>query len=73
MDKEQVLLYKERWRAVNEFVNQERRAATPEQRLNQVNAIYRLAIGLGLVEKAKRARSREASNWTRIKEILEVL
>ncbi len=72
MDKEQIRLFQERWRAIREVETRERRSATPAVRWNQVNAIYRLALSLGLVEKAKENRRQGASNWVRIKENLEV-
>lgn len=71
VNKEEVRLFQERWRAVHEFEIQERRAASPTKRLDQASAIYRMALGLGLVAKAKQTRDGYQLNWTRIKDILD--
>jgi len=46
---EEVIAYRERWRAVEAIEQAERRRATPELRWRQLNALVAMAQGLGLV------------------------
>ena len=46
---EEVIAYRERWRAVEAIQQAERRRATPELRWRQLNALVAMAQGLGLV------------------------
>ena len=45
---EPVKAFKERWQAVHAFEAEEQRAASIEWRWQQMNALLRLAVGLGL-------------------------
>ena len=49
MRSNEVIAYRERWRAVEAVIQQERRCATPELRWRQLNALLAMAEGLGLV------------------------
>lgn len=46
---EDVIAYRERWRAVEAVEREERRRATPEMRWRQLNTLVAMAQGLGLV------------------------
>ena len=48
IDKEQATFFRERWQAVYQIEQEEKKAATFEQRWQQLNNIIRLATGLGL-------------------------
>lgn len=49
MRAEEVIAYRERWRAVEAVEREERRCATPELRWRQLNALVAMAKSLGLV------------------------
>jgi hypothetical protein len=49
MDKEQVRLFQDRWRAVEEIEAQERMAETIESKWRKLNALYLLGKQLGLL------------------------
>jgi hypothetical protein len=46
---EEVIAYRERWRAVEAVEREERRRATPELRWRQLNALIVMGKALGLV------------------------
>ena len=48
MNADDVKFYRERWKAVEEIERQELRALSMEQRWEQINALARLAIQLGV-------------------------
>ncbi len=55
--------YRERWREVEEIERQEAQAATIQDRWRQLNAVFGLALGLGLLEKL--ANDQEELIWRR--------
>jgi len=72
--KQQAQEYRARWEAVAAIEQQEQRAASISQRLQQLNAIWRLAKGLGLqLENEKREKEVEIvrQRWARLKGIEE--
>jgi hypothetical protein len=60
--------YKERWQAVSEFERQEMRAASIDLRWEQLNAVVRLAMGLGLIESDE-SETGVHQRWAKLKEI----
>ncbi len=48
MDKQSAQAFRNRWKAVEMVETEEQRAASIAQRWRQLNAIFRLAAGLGL-------------------------
>ncbi|MBN1318116.1 MAG: hypothetical protein JXA42_21720 [Anaerolineales bacterium] len=50
MDKEQVRLFKDRWKAVEEIEAQERMAETIESKWRKLNALYLMGKQLGLLQ-----------------------
>jgi hypothetical protein len=46
---EEVITYRERWRAVEAIEQEERRRATPEMRWRKLNTLVAMAQGLGLI------------------------
>ena len=49
MDRQLLIAYRDRWRAVEAVEREERRAASVALRWQQTNAIFRLALGMGLL------------------------
>jgi hypothetical protein len=49
MDRELLIAYRDRWRAVEEVEREEDETASVALRWQQTNAIFRLAMGLGLL------------------------
>ena len=48
LDQETLAAYRRRWQAVAEFEAAERRAASPAERWQQMNALLRMALALEL-------------------------
>jgi hypothetical protein len=65
--------YLNRWRLVNEAQAAELRRTPIKEKLRQMDACYRMAVGLGLIRKlteAKRNSEKEVSRrWQRLKGI----
>jgi hypothetical protein len=49
MNRQQAMAYRNRWRAVEAVEREERRATDVAQRWQQINAIFALAVSLGLL------------------------
>ena len=67
MDKDLVKFYRERWKAVEEATAAERAAATPDERLRQIAALY------GFARWASRGKRRTSDSevrkrWVQLKE-----
>ena len=72
MDREQVRAFRDRWQAVAEVEREERRTASMALRWRQLNAVMRLARGLGL--DARQMDDGEEivwQRWARLKELQE--
>ena len=68
MDKRLARLYKDRWRAVAAADLEAERRSSVGQRLQHMDAIYRLALGLGLPEKVSDAGKQAVrERWARLK------
>jgi hypothetical protein len=72
MTKEEALQFKERWRLVNEFINEESRLTTLAGKLQQFLTLFDLARELGW-ETGLRADDDEVrARWRRLKEVYYV-
>ena len=67
MDVGDIRFYKERWKAVEEIERQELRAASMEQRWKQINAIWRLAKGLGFSFDPDPSEMGVYERWSKLK------
>jgi hypothetical protein len=67
MEKEDVTAYRERWIAVAQIEAQKRRTATIQTRWKQLNAILRLAIGLGLPLESDEDKMVVYKRWAKMK------
>lgn len=73
MNKQQLLEYRGRWKAVAAIELEEQRAATISQRWQQLNDIFRMAMALGLpLETPEREKEVEIvrQRWIKLKEKL---
>lgn len=68
MDVGDVRFYKERWKAVEEIERQELRAASMEKRWRQINAIRRLARGLGFSLEPDQGELDVYQRWAKLKQ-----
>lgn len=68
MDVGDIRFYKERWKAVEEIERQELRIASMETRWQQINAIWRLAKGLGLSFEPDESEIEVFARWAKLKE-----
>ena len=68
MSEQSLRRYRERWQAVNAVEVAERRAAPMSLRWQQLNAIVRLAQGLGLPLKPDEEEAVVWQRWAQIKE-----
>lgn len=67
MDRALARSYRERWKAVDEFIATERAAITPGERLRQIGALYGFARWASCGKK--RTDDSEVRNrWVRLKE-----
>ena len=67
---EDLIAYRDRWRAVEEVERQEQREASIELKWKQLNSILRLAIGLGIF-KADPSEVEVYQRWAKIKDKAE--
>jgi hypothetical protein len=63
---EDVKAYRARWQAVAEIERQELKAASLDQRWQQLNAVIRLAIGLGILRTDK-SEEEVYQRWAQLK------
>jgi len=68
MSRQALRQYRKRWEAVAAVEAAERRAATPEERWQQLNAIVRLALALGLPLEQDPEEIVVWQRWARLKE-----
>ncbi len=57
MDRQTLIAYRDRWRAVEAVEREEHRAASVALRWQQTNAIFRLAMGMGLLSNSPDANN----------------
>ena len=63
-----IRFYLERWKAVEQAERQELRSASMELRWQQLNAIWRLAKGLGLSFEPDESEGAVFERWAKLKE-----
>lgn len=63
-----IKMYRERWKAVEEFEREELRALTMEKRLQQMITIWRMAMGLGFSFEPDGSEMEVFSRWAKLKE-----
>ncbi len=69
MDKQLAKEFRERWQAVAAVEAEEQRSASMALKLKQLDAILRLAIGLGLpLEKSEEEIALVRQRWMKLKE-----
>ena len=68
MDVGDIRFYRERWKEVEEIERQERRSASIEERWHQINAIWRLAKGLGFSFEPDKSEMAVFERWAKLKE-----
>ncbi len=72
MDRQMLIAYRNRWRAVEAVEREEQRAASVALRWQQVNTIFRLAMGMGLLSNNPDDQEQEVyRRWAKLKEIYE--
>jgi hypothetical protein len=70
MDRQMVIAYRDRWRAVEAVEREEHRAASVALRWQQTNAIFRLAKGMGLLSNNLDDQEQEIyRRWAKLKGI----
>ncbi len=60
--------YRERWKAVEEFEIKELRSLSMETRLQQMNTIWRLGVGLGFSFEPDQSEKEVFARWAKLKE-----
>ena len=63
-----IRFYRERWKEIEEIGRQELRAASLEERWRQINAIWRLAKGLGFSFEPDESEMTVYERWAKLKE-----
>jgi uncharacterized metal-binding protein len=68
MNRQQAMAYRNRWRAVEAVEREERRATDVAQRWQQINAIFALAMSLGLLPNSPDDQEQEVyRRWAVLK------
>ncbi len=67
MTKEQAQEYRARWEAVKAVEIAEQRASTIERRWQQLNAIWELALELGLPRRERKGLEVVRARWAKLK------
>jgi hypothetical protein len=68
MDRQLLIAYRDRWRAVEAAEREELRAASVALRWQQTNAIFRLAMGMGLLPNSLDDQEQEIyRRWAALK------
>jgi hypothetical protein len=68
MTSTQAKAFRNRWQAVSTAEMEERREASLELRWRQLNALWRLAAGLGLLPEEAEGVQEVRERWVRLKE-----
>ena len=63
-----IKLYRERWKAVEEFEREELRSLSMETRLQQMVTIWRMAVGLGFSFETDNSEMEVFARWAKLKE-----
>jgi hypothetical protein len=63
-----IKFYRERWKAVEEFELEELRLLSMEARLQQMNTIWRLGLGLGFSFEPDPSEMEIFTRWAKLKE-----
>ena len=63
-----IKLYRERWKAVEEFEREELRSLSMETRLQQMITIWRMAVGLGFSFETDNSEMEVFARWAKLKE-----
>lgn len=63
-----IKLYRERWKAVEEFEREELRSLSMETRLQQMITIWRMAVGLGFSFETDNSETDVFARWAKLKE-----
>ena len=72
MDRQTLIAYRNRWRAVEAVEREEQKGASVALRWQQANAIFRLAMGMGLLSNNPDDQEQEVyQRWARLKEAYE--
>ena len=72
MNPEDVRLYRDRWKAVQEIEREELRASTVQSNWKQLNAIARRSKRLGLTRGEDDSEMEVFRRWVKIKECYEL-
>ena len=63
-----IKLYRDRWKAVEEFEREELRSLSMETRLQQMVTIWRMAVGLGFSFETDNSEMEVFARWAKLKE-----
>jgi hypothetical protein len=63
-----IKMYRDRWKAVEEFEREELRSLSMETRLHQMITIWRMAVGLGFSFDPDNSEMDVFTRWAKIKE-----
>jgi hypothetical protein len=69
MDAQLARQFRERWRAVEAVEAQEQQAAPIALRWKQLNALWQLAWGMGLLPQPDETENLVRQRWARLKEV----
>ena len=61
-------MYRERWKAVEEFEREELRSLSMEARLRQMITIWRMGVGLGFSFEPDDSEMEVFARWAKLKE-----
>lgn len=71
MTKEEALAFKERWRLVNEFINEEIRQTPPSVKLRQFASLFLFAHEMGWQEELRQDDDEARASWRRLQKAYE--
>ena len=63
-----IKMYRERWKAVEQFEREELRSLTMESRLQQMITIWRMAVGLGFSVEPDKSETEVFARRAKLKE-----
>ncbi len=63
-----IKMYRERWKAVEEFEREELRSLSMEARLQQMITIWRMGVGLGFSFEPDDSEMEVFARWAKLKE-----
>lgn len=68
MTKAEAQAFKERWRMVNEFVDEEIRKTPPAVKLQQLSSLYNTAVFFGWIDKLRKGEEEVWIRWQKLRE-----